>query len=334
MNPVEGEYWRARDDGRIDCLLCPKRCLLAEGQSGSCKVRVARAGALVLPYFAAITSLAVDPIEKKPLYHFLPGSSVFSAGFVGCNLHCPFCQNWEIAQTESVPTRRVGPDELVRAALDARVPSIAFTYSEPLVHFEYVKAAMLLARRAGLRTVLVTNGCVNPEPAYELLSLADATNVDLKCWSPKDYRSVLGGERDAVLSFIKASAAACHTEVTTLVVPGLSDASVDIREIARFLASISRDLPYHLSAYHPAWKRRDPPTDPSLLASLAKVARGELRYVYVGNIAGEDSDTRCPSCAAKVIRRRGYETNASGLRVSPGRTECAACGGILPIVGL
>ena len=327
-------HWEGREDGRVACYLCPHRCLLAPGKAGLCKVRRNEGGTLVLPYYGAISSLAIDPIEKKPLHHFLPGSAVFSAGFLGCNLHCPFCQNWEISQGVDVPARRMSPEGLVEAAQASRCPSIAYTYSEPLVHFEFVLESMRLAREAGLRNVLVTNGCIEAQPARELLALTDATNVDLKCWAADAYRAELGGDLAAVIDFLRIAAASCHLEVTTLVVPGLSDSPEGIGSISGFLAGLSPDIPLHLSAYRPAWRHRAQPTDTALLRSLALKAREKLRYVYVGNVIGEGADTHCPSCGALVVRRRGYDTDLSGLVTRPGGRlgACAACSAELPIV--
>lgn len=340
VGSLRAAYWEALGDGRVACRLCPHACVLAEGASGICRVRRNEGGALALPYFGAISSLAVDPIEKKPLLHFLPGSEVFSAGFLGCNLRCPFCQNWEISQSLEPPVRRMEPAELVEQARRSGCPSIAYTYSEPLVHFEFILECMGLARRAGLRNVLVTNGCVGEGAARELLALTDAANVDLKCWSEETYKETLWGDRGAVIRFISLAAAACHLEVTTLVVPGLNDSEAEIESIAGFLLGLSPDIALHLSAYHPDWKHRAPATGGAELRALAERARSRLRYVYIGNLPGEGSDTRCPTCGALLVRRRGYSTRIEGLAArgapkaatGPVLGRCAACGASLPIV--
>lgn len=333
MREEQPAFWKARDDGSVECGLCPHRCVIAPGRTGLCRVRRNEEGALALPLFGAISGLAVDPIEKKPLHHFLPGSAVFSAGFLGCNLHCPFCQNWEISQSVDVPVRKMSPESLVEAAIDSGCPSIAYTYSEPLVHIEFVLAAMRLARAQGLRNVLVTNGCVGEEPARAVLALTDAANVDLKCWSPDGYRNELGGDLAAVLDFIRAARTACHLEVTTLVVPGFSDSLEAVDSIAQFLAEISPDIPFHLSAYRPAWKHRAPPTSASSLLLLARAARKRLQYVYVGNLASEWSDTRCPSCGSLLVRRRGYDTEFVGLATGGnGPARCMSCSANIPIL--
>jgi pyruvate formate lyase activating enzyme len=330
-------YWRpeaagARQGAAIRCELCPHACLIAEGRSGICKVRRNEGGSMALPYFGFISSLAMDPIEKKPLYHFLPGSSVFSAGFVGCNMRCPFCQNWRISQEIPVEVERLGPGELAEAARRSGAPSIAYTYSEPTVHFEFVLAAMSAARKLGLKNVLVTNGCLEPGPARELLELTDAANVDLKTWSDEGYRKTLGGEKESVLEFIRIAASLCHVEATTLVVPGLSDSVEGMRSIAGFLAELSEDIPLHLSAYHPDWKHDAPPTSLKSLALLEEAALSRLRFVYIGNVHGGSSDTVCPACGATAVARRGYMVDAGALAVAGSAVSCAACGKPLPII--
>jgi pyruvate formate lyase activating enzyme len=286
-----------------------------------------------LPLYGAASSIAIDPIEKKPLHHFLPGSSVLSVGFYGCNLRCPFCQNWEISQ-ERPGLRPAGivPADLLDAARRARTPSIAYTYSEPTVHFEFVRDSMRLARDAGLRNVLVTNGSLLEGPALELLELTDAANVDLKCWSADGYEGTLGGSRDTVLAFIRTASRSCHLEVTTLVVPGLSDREEDIRAIAEFLASLPAAVPLHLSAYHPAWRFDEPPSPQGLISRLSAVARESLDYVYVGNVSGGEANTQCPSCGRTVVRRRGYSIDVRALAASGGRASCSGCGAPLPFI--
>ncbi len=326
-------YWEPRSDSRVDCSLCFHRCSIAPGKSGMCGVRRNEGGVLRLPYYGIASSVAVDPIEKKPLHHFLPGSAILSVGFFGCNLRCPFCQNWEISQDyPDPPSRRIEPGDLITYAKRAGTPSIAYTYSEPSVHFEFVSESMRLARSSGLRTVLVTNGSLREPAALELLNLTDAVNVDLKCWSPESYSKVLGGDLETVMGFIRAAARLCHVEVTTLVVPGLSDSIEGIDAIAAFLASLAPAPVFHLSAYHPSWRYTAPSTPPELVSSLAETARKHLPYVYVGNVPGSGSDTICPNCGSRVIRRRFYSVDTSGLSVKSGSASCTSCGSRLPIV--
>lgn len=289
-----------------------------------------RGARLSLPFYGLASALAVDPIEKKPLYHFLPGSLCYSIGYVGCNLHCPFCQNYAISQSVDAPLERTTPELLVAEARAAGCRSIAHTYSEPIVHAEFVEEAMRVARAAGLASVLVTNGCAGPDAAAALLSACDAVNVDLKAWDEAFYRDELGGDLQTVLGFIRlALAYGVHVEVTTLVVPGKNDEPGQIDGIAAFLASLSPDLPLHLSAYRPMYRSTAPATPASLVRRLAELASRRLRYVYTGNIVGERSLTACPSCGAALVSRRGYAVDARGQR--DGR--CVACGAPGPIRG-
>jgi len=317
---------------RLRCGLCPHRCLISEGRMGLCGVRANRNGAGDLPFYGRITAANLDPMEKKPLYHFRPGSSVFSVGFTGCSLRCPFCQNWEIARRTDAPTRLLEPSELVSLARKSGAGAIAYTYSEPLVHLEFIMETMELARRSGIANVLVTNGFANAEAAGAALEFCDAANIDLKSGRKDTYERELGGGLDAVKDFIAlAFSRGVHTEVTTLVVTDLNDDEEEIRSCAEFLCSLSPDIPYHLSAYHPDYEYRAPSTDPAVLARCAAIARASLRYVYVGNLIGESNSTRCPRCGAVVVKREKYRVDAAGLvRDGAGTARCRACAETLP----
>ena len=269
------------------CGLCFHRCRLAEGQTGLCRAWANRGGRIVPLGYARLTSLALDPIEKKPLRRFRPGSLILSAGSFGCNLRCPFCQNAEISTAgEDFPARDCPPEELVQLALGLRTRGnigLAYTYNEPLVGFEYVRDCAALARKAGLVNVLVTNGTVEPEPWQELLPLIDAVNIDLKGFTEDWYRR-LGGDLSAVMRSIELAARACHLEVTTLLVPGCNDGEHEMRELTAWLASISPEIPLHLSRFFPCHLMRDmPPTPVERVYRLADVARERLKYVYTGN---------------------------------------------------
>lgn len=269
------------------CGLCFHRCRLAEGQTGLCRARANRGGRIVPLGYARLTSLALDPIEKKPLRRFRPGSLILSAGSFGCNLRCPFCQNAEISTAgEDFPARDCPPEELVQLALGLRTRGnigLAYTYNEPLVGFEYIRDCAALARKAGLVNVLVTNGTIEPEPWQELLPLIDAVNIDLKGFTEDWYRR-LGGDLSAVMRSIELAARACHLEVTTLLVPGCNDGEHEMRELTAWLASISPEIPLHLSRFFPRHLMRDmPPTPVERVYRLADVARERLKYVYTCN---------------------------------------------------
>ncbi len=265
-----------------------------------------------------VSSLAIDPIEKKPLYHFLPGSRVFSVGFLGCNLRCPFCQNWRISQEFEKEVPEISPESLVEQALASGCPSIAFTYSEPSIHIEYLVEASSLAQGRGLQTVLVTNGNLNEGPVEELLDHIDAVNLDIKCFSAKAYAQVLSGSLEHTLAFARIAARKTWLEVTTLVVPGLDDWPAAIDGISAFLATLSKEIPFHLSAYHPAWRYGEEPTSAELLESLAGRAKRKLSHVYVGNLSPEVQEDVCAACGATLVRRQGYGIQVKNLVADPG----------------
>jgi pyruvate formate lyase activating enzyme len=328
--------------GIVRCTLCPRRCAIPSGHFGACGVRGNKNGMGLVPFYGHITALAVDPIEKKPLYHFRPGLEILSAGFVGCNLHCPFCQNWHISRpphggpTAEAPGRQMPAADIISAALHENTPSIAYTYSEPLVHIEFLLDCMTLARRHGIANVLVTNGYANTAAAKELLSLTDAANIDLKCFSTDTYARILGGDRETVCEFIRlACEQGVHVELTTLVVPGLNDSDEELDSCADFIASLKTEIPWHLSAYHPDHRWNAPPTDPALLLRSAERARKKLRYVYAGNISGEKNNTACPHCGSILVRRKGYQVETAGL-AAPAEGEslyrCAKCGKRVPVI--
>ena len=338
-------YYRT-GDAYLECLLCPRHCRIPPGGTSSCLVRQNSSGAMRIPYYGYITALAVDPMEKKPLYHFRPGEQILSLGFAGCNLHCPFCQNWRISQTTEVRGDYMSPKDIIHAATSAGVRQIAYTYSEPSVHIEFLLDCMEAARAAGLANVLVSNGCIEGDAAAEVLALTDAANIDLKCFSADTYTNMLGGSLEAVLSFLQlCQKMGVHLEATTLVVPGLNDSPEELLSCAAFLAGLSPDIPWHLSAYHPDYRWDAPPTNPAALFSAARQAAETLRYVYLGNIPAaypaDDStpltpgfhDTRCHACMAYLVRRRGYSIDTAGLKHGTERyCRCAQCGAAVPIV--
>ena len=319
---------------------------MPSGAAGQCRVRRNRDGKPDLPFYGFVTSLAVDPIEKKPLYHFRPGSELLSAGFAGCNLHCPFCQNWQISQSTDVSGRKISPAGLIALALEAvkataqqHGAAIAYTYSEPLIHAEYLLDCMKEGRKAGVANVLVSNGCINSEAADEILDLTDAANIDLKSFSRETYKNVLGGDLDTVTGFIQS---ACKKqtalELTTLIVPGLNDSRAELDLCRDFIAELhsgGNTVPWHLSAYHPDYKWNAPATDPSSLIAAASRARDKLPYVYTGNIGTREgdrkfSDTLCPDCGKTLVARNGYRIDTSGL-VFNGTYLCASCGSKAPV---
>jgi pyruvate formate lyase activating enzyme len=321
------------DNGVVRCGLCSHSCAIPNGSFGICGVRGNKNGKGLIPFYGHVTALAVDPVEKKPLYHFRPGSKILSAGFVGCNLKCPFCQNWQISQSNKAPGEKMSAGDLVSAALHEGSNAIAYTYSEPLVHIEFLLDCMALARRHGIANVLVTNGCINGEAAGEVLSLADAANIDLKCFSAQIYTATLGGDLDSVLAFIMlALEKKVHIELTTLVVPGLNDSIKELDECAAFIKTLCETaaVPWHLSAYRPEYRWNARPTEPEFLLQIKKRASKILPYVYAGNIQAEENATLCPHCGKTLVRRFGYRVEIVGL-AAPLQGEsffrCAHCNG-------
>ena len=271
----------------VTCELCFHRCRLDEGQTGACRARANQGGVIRSLNYGRLTALALDPIEKKPLRRFYPGSLILSAGSFGCNLHCPFCQNAGIAAAgdESL-TRNCPPETLVREALRLRERGnigVAYTYNEPLVGYEYLRDCAGLVRRAGMVNVLVTNGTIAEDPWRELLPLLDAVNIDLKGFTQRWYQR-LGGDLETVKRSIALAAERCHVEVTTLVVPGENDTEEEMRALSSWLASVSADIPLHVSRFFPRHRMLDrPPTPVTTVWHLAEIARENLRYVYTGN---------------------------------------------------
>lgn len=271
----------------VTCELCFHHCSLAEGQTGACRARANRNGAIVPLNYGRITALALDPIEKKPLRHFRPGSLILSVGSFGCNLHCPFCQNAEIAAAGAdIYAQDCTPERLVQEALQLRDRGnigVAYTYNEPLVGYEYIQDCAELVHGAGMVNVLVTNGTIEETPWRELLPLIDAVNIDLKGFTANWYKQ-LGGDLDTVKRSIALAAGSCHVEVTTLVVPGENDSEEEMKTLSAWLASIDPKIPLHVSRFFPRHRMQDrPPTPVQTVYHLAEVARQQLRYVYTGN---------------------------------------------------
>jgi len=323
MEPVEASHWE-RADAALKCSLCPRACCIREGKSGFCRGRVNRGGKLYAESYARVTSVAMDPIEKKPLYHFFPGSRILSIATYGCNLACEFCQNWNISQ-EVAPTSLLPPEEAVEAAKREKSVGIAYTYNEPLVWFEYVRDTSRLAHEAGLKNVLVTNGYINPEPMRELLPLVDAMNVDLKSMDDGFYEKLCSARLDPVLKTCELVKDSVLLEVTNLIIPGWNDSQDALARLADWIAShLGQDTPVHLSAYSPRHRLKASPTPPDALLRAHGIFSAALHHVYVGNVyAPEHSATRCSACGATVVARAGYSVDASGM-TPEGR--CKGCG--------
>jgi pyruvate formate lyase activating enzyme len=341
MGPTESgdrhaaSLWKPADRGAVDCYLCEHRCHVALGQRGVCGVRENLDGELVTRVYGRLIARHVDPIEKKPLFHFLPGSRSYSVATVGCNFQCGFCQNWEISQYPraaegETPGDVVPPEDVVAAAERQGCASISYTYTEPTIFYEYARDVALPARKAGLKNIFVTNGFMTPEAIDDMAAWLDAANVDLKSWQDDFYRRVCKGRLEPVKASIRRlHEAGVHVEVTTLLVTGRNDAADDLKGIAGFLAELSSDMPWHVSRYHPDFEMTEPPPTPEakIEAALAIGRAAGLRYVYAGNVAGSQ-DTLCPSCGALAIERRGFDTRMVSFRGG----ACGQCHAAIPII--
>jgi pyruvate formate lyase activating enzyme len=331
----EAALWAPKPDGRVVCGLCAHRCAMAPGRRGVCGVRENRAGTLVTHAYGAVVAANVDPIEKKPLYHFLPGTTSLSIATAGCNFRCGFCQNWSISQAaaggEGAPGGRpLAPERVAALAVERGCRSVSYTYTEPTIFFEYARDAGLAARAAGLANVFVSNGYMTAEAVEAARPWLDAANVDLKAFRDETYRKICGARLQPVLdSIVSLRAAGVWLEVTTLVVPGLNDGEDELRGMARFLAGAGTDIPWHISRFHPDYEMTDrEPTPIASLARAAAIGRAEgLSFVYVGNVPGEGEATSCPVCGAVLLRRWGFDIREN--RIGAGGF-CPDCGAAVP----
>lgn len=309
----EASFYQQLEDGRVQCNLCPNRCILSEGQRGLCKVRENIGGKLYSLVYGQPVSLHVDPIEKKPLYHFLPESKAFSLATAGCNLACKYCQNWDIAQRfpedlESIP---MTPEQVVAKALQTKSQVIAFTYNEPVVWYEYMYDIAKLAKEKGLRTVMISSGYINPEPLKNLLPYLDAVKVDFKSFNDETYRQLIGGRLEPVLETIKTvHQSGTWLELVHLVVPGYTDDQEEIKRMCLWVKeNIGEDVPFHFSRFSPRYKLLNlPPTPEEVVKQARKTCLDVgLKHVYTGNIQDEIGNTTyCPDNQEPVIKRQRY----------------------------
>ena len=323
----EALHYQPHERGVV-CRLCPKECVIGEGLTGFCRARRNIGGKLYAANYAACSSYALDPIEKKPLYHFYPGSYIFSIGTWGCNFACRFCQNWQIAQDEP-ETVEMTPAKAVAMAEAAgrRNIGIAFTYSEPSVWYEYILDTSRLAHEHGLKNVLVTNGFINTEPLAELLPHVDALNIDVKAFNERFYNEVCAGRLAEVKRTVEMAATCAHVEITCLVVPGLNDDPGELEGLAAWLAGLNKDIPLHFSRYFPNYKLNTPPTPLATLERAYQAAKSHLNYVYVGNAGAEGVNTHCPSCDQLVVDRLERRSILTATKT------CPRCGTGIAIVG-
>lgn len=317
-----------KSDDKLQCLLCPHLCRIREGKTGICGVRKNTGNEIALQTYGVLSGYSLDPVEKKPLYHFFPGNNILSAGSYGCNMRCDFCQNYHISQ--NIPerfSREITPEKLVKAARDAEHNiGLAFTYNEPVIWFEFMRDTAIVAKEVGLYTVMVSNGYVTPDPLDEITGFIDGFNIDLKAFNNKFYRTLAGAEIEPVKNGLKQIArSGKHLEITTLIIPGQNDSEKEMAAQTEWIAGeLGRYVPFHLSRYFPMHKRNDPPTPKDTIEKLAEIAHRNLDYVYIGNTHSDlGQDTICPSCGVTVTRRSGYNTRLLNL---DDQGRCTGCG--------
>jgi pyruvate formate lyase activating enzyme len=281
----EALYYEKLDKKTVKCHLCPHNCTIIEGAKGVCGVRINKGGALYSEVYAKTTGVALDPIEKKPLYRYHSGEHILSLGTRGCNFRCDFCQNWHISQVPDVPMQDITSEEVIAKAKSLNSFGIAYTYNEPFIWYEFVLDTAKLAKKHGLQNVLVTNGYVNMEPLEGLLPYIEAMNIDLKSFDDDFYTKVCKATLTPVLDVIKRSAKTCHVELTNLIIPTLNDSEGSIRKMVDWIyKNLGPEVPLHLSRYFPCYKMSIPPTPPETLKMAERIAKEKLKYVYIGNV--------------------------------------------------
>jgi pyruvate formate lyase activating enzyme len=315
---------------KVRCDLCPHRCLLTNGKTGICLARKNNGSALYTNTYCRPVSSAIDPIEKKPLFHFHPGSSIFSSGPNGCTFKCRFCQNCEISQTVLL-TREIPAKKFADEIINSKTIGIAYTYSEPYIWFETIMEVGTIVRENGLVNVMVTNGFMEPAPLNELLTVIDAMNIDIKSMDPGFYRKLCKARLEPVLKTCEQVKTKCHLEITNLLIPGENDSEKDIASLVDYIsANLGKDTPLHFSRYFPRYKMTLPPTNKKSLETAYQIAKEKLDYVYLGNIAAETgSHTFCPSCHELLIKRYGYSISLSPAIIkdpSSNHVVCPKCG--------
>jgi len=315
-------FQKPLSDKRVKCLLCPHECELNNGEYGLCLGRVNHNGILYAENYQRAVTIAIDPIEKKPLFHFLPGSEILSTATYGCNMKCPFCQNYDISQFK-IPTKDITPAELVDMAVKRGIPSIAFTYNEPTIWYEMIYDTAKYAKEKDINIVLVTNGLINKRPLATLTKYIDAMNIDLKSFNKTTYNNILHGDLDTVLRTIKYSfSQGIHVEVTNLIVTGLNDTEEEINKLIDWVASVSPDIPLHFSKYFPNFNFDNPPTSPEILDYAYRKAIEKLNFVYTGNVIGGHENTYCSKCGELLIERNYYSVKSYKLK----NGKCPKCG--------
>lgn len=332
----EARYYTTLENDSVKCTLCPWNCLLRPGQIGNCKVRENNNGKLVTGVYNKVAALGIDPVEKKPLYHFYPGKNILSVGEVGCNLHCTFCQNHRISQcyaSEYKSFHEITPEQIVSEALKTwHNIGIAYTYNEPLTFYEFLLDTAKLAKKDGLKNVVVSNGYINPNPLQEVLPYLDAFNIDLKAFTNEFYQKYTKGKLEPVLETLKIIAKnKVHLEITNLVIPSLNDDEIQFEKMVRWIAEeLGTDIPLHISRYFPQYELKQSPTPIKKLEQFYKIAKDYLQHVYLGNVSDEKrSSTFCHNCGETIISRNLYKTSTEKLNSNGQCKNCGASNNII-----
>ena len=336
-NTIATKYWHKLDDGRVQCDLCPRFCKLKEGQRGLCFVRANENDQIVLTTYGRSSGFCVDPIEKKPLNHYLPGTPILSFGTAGCNLACKFCQNWDISKSREIDTLadQASPQKIAEVAEKLGCRSVAYTYNDPVIFHEYAIDVAEACREKGIKNVAVTAGYICPEPRAEFFAAMDAANVDLKAFTEDFYHQLTGGHLQPVLDTLQYLKQETEVwfELTTLLIPGKNDSDEELQAMTRWIVEeLGPEIPLHFTAFHPDWKMMDiPPTPPSTLTRARDIGlKNGLRYVYTGNVHdSEGGSTYCHSCGQKLIGRDWYELSDWNLDA---QGACNKCG--TPLAGV
>ena len=331
----KARFWTKHENGTVKCLLCPHNCTIKEDSVGICGVRKNIEGTLYSLVWGKAVAASIDPIEKKPLFHVLPGSHSFSIATVGCNMKCAFCQNSDISQyphfNDTIPGEDLSPEKVVSEALANNCSSISYTYTEPTIFLEYVLDTAKLAKQEGLLNTMITNGYISPDIIKsDLKSFIDAANIDLKSFRDNFYRTLCSARLEPVLDAIRTyHEAGIWIEITTLLIPGENDSPEEIRDIATFIRSINPDIPWHISRYYPRYRYdKAPPTPVKAIEAAREVGLNKgLRYVYTGNTPGHTGEnTYCHSCGALIIPRNGYSVRQTAMNTE----RCFHCNNIIP----
>lgn len=316
----EAAFYKRLQEDKILCELCPHNCKLSLGQMGLCKGRKREEDKLYAINYGEVTSMALDPIEKKPLYHFKPGNNILSVGSFGCNFKCGFCQNHTISQ-DKYRSEYVSPQRLIELAeqMENNI-GIAFTYNEPSIWYEYIRDVCDASKNKNLDLVMVSNGYISTKVLKTLLPYISAFNIDLKAFKEEFYKKVCLGEIETVLNNIKIAAVKCHVEITTLLINEYNDSEEEVEELCKWIASVSKDIPLHFSRYYPTYKFKEEATPVERVIRARKIGKKYLNYVYIGNLSGVDNNTYCPKCGELLVKREGYFTE-----VLIQKNQCPKC---------